>query len=663
MYSEISITDYRLIIMEKFQEDAKSFGDIIHQFTKMYIEASKLHFQKALPITDDPYVFMSSGVFQDYLCTYIHSYEGSEVQFDEFNKIVNPDVFKNGVLVMSKRPERFRNMKLDSESSDHDGSGPLNSTPNGTILEDFNFDDCSVTVNHFCVVSCGSCELRDKDVNMGGLAAFHDTLGKFQKTRVDLTQVGRVSSMNGRHLSSLYIHSLKHIDIENAPTFVVCCEPKSPMNIASLIVFPELSEGRTLLHIVSAFSDKEKQNLTVKEDTLLSTSYFSSYDVVGQDGGDKTCDETFLKIDFHWSSSMGETSNQSPPRSAKPIIKLHVALGEDRSPANDVYLELKRLQMNKSIMADSMSSCSDQVREDLRNFKKCVEDIQFYNQDTGASAATEDLETPMSQLLIDSFWNKDIDFTDKLWKFIQEPGHMNDIRFILQDLLADIVSGTLQPALSPNNETRLARYIRRMYVTSDSETLKDIKEKIMDLTSSEQALVNLVQEIGYEKLRKDYFHFFVSRELTSLSNLEQICKPSKVNLDSLWKLHYCLELVITPTIYLNMTPDFQSILLNAAIDYYINKEVEEVGPIFNLLVLPFHELSSSLHAVCKDRKPVCWQHGFLHTNRAGLSEAIVQRSAAKTILTNSTSAEGLEIIEEESVFKEETLPLPRVNKH
>jgi len=320
---------------------------------------------------------------------------------------------------------------------------------------------------------------------------------------------------------------------------------------------------------------------------------------------------------------------------------------------------MKRLQMNRSLISANISSYSDQVLVDVSAFKSHVEDIQFYNEDNSMNIDTEDMETPMSQLLMDSFWNKDIDFTDKLWKFIQEPDHIEFIPLILEDVLGDVVNGSLQPAISPNNETKLAKYIRRMYVTTEAETLRDIKEKILDLTSSEQSMINLVQEIGYEKLRKDYFNFFVHRELTSVSNLEKICKPSVVDIKSLWKLHYCLEIIITPTIYLNLTPDCQCVLLNAALDYYTNNDVEMMSPVFKLLVLPFHELSTSLHAVCKDRKPVSWQHGVLYTNRGGMNEAHVHRIVMKTVVSGSAS-ETIGIAEEQCVFKEETLVLPNV---
>jgi len=521
-----------------------------------------------------------------------------------------------------------------------------------------NIEDGSVSVHHSIVVNCGSCEMNANDVNMGGSNTFHGNLGQFRKSMVYLKDVSRVSSVTGRHLSSLYIQALKHMKTDTAPALIICCEPKSPMKISNLVLFPQSSDGKRVLHIVSAFSGGEKKKLKVKDDSITTSTYNSTYDILTLDNEAGMFEQTSLKVEYHWSGS-NFAAMQGPPPSAKPIIQLQVTVGDDRSATNEVYTEMKRLQMNKSILSSSSSACSEQVLTDVSAFKSHVEDIQFYNQDSSMNLNTEDMETPMSQLLMESFWNKDIDFTDKLWKFIQDPEHLHYIPYILDDVLGDIVNGSLQPAISPNNETKLAKYIRRMYVTTDPETLRDIKEKITDLTSTDQSIQNLVQEIGYEKLRKDYFNFFVGRELTSVANLEKICKPSVVDINSLWKLHYCLEIVITPTIYLNVTSDCQCVLLNAALEYYSTHDVEVMSPFFHLLVLPFHELSTSLHAVCKDRKPVSWQHGVLHTNKGNMEEAHVYRVNVKTVIGHSAT-DAIGITEEENVFTEETLVLPNI---
>ena len=102
-------------------------------------------------------------------------------------------------------------------------------------------------------------------------------------------------------------------------------------------------------------------------------------------------------------------------------------------------------------------------------------------------------------------------------------------------------------------------------------------------------------------------------------------------------------------------------MLNAALEYYATHGVELLSPIFHLLVLPFHELSTSLHAVCKDRRPVVWQHGVVHTNRANMDEAHVHRVNVKTEVGHSGS-DAIGITEEEGVYMEETLVLPNVGR-
>lgn len=351
------------------------------------------------------------------------------------------------------------------------------------------------------------------------------------------------------------------------------------------------------------------------------------------------------------------------------VICFQVTVGEIRSATNEVYLELKRLDAITHAQANSSSmlfnsNYSDELLEDLKKFKALVSDIQFYDhrnqrpESTSVETKTDDLETPMLEILKDSFYHKDTDFTDKLWTFIQEADHLESIRFILDDILTDIVSGSLEPAISPSNETKLAKYIRKLYLNAGDESRVEAEEKIMELLSSEQAIVNLIKEIGFEKLRKDYFHFFLSHELSSASSLEKICKPLSNNITSLWKLHYCLEIVITPAIYLNLTSDCQCMLLKAAIDYYSVNDVEVMSPKFCLALLPFHESSSSIQSLCEDRKPIIWQHGLIRPNKSGLDEALVSRIETKLVMDDSDNV--FYIKEVKKFLREETLVLPNL---
>jgi len=662
--------------IKDLKEDVKLLFDIEKQTKKMYNDANKLR-KQAASMTGDSSVFTCSHTFRDgYLCTYIRAYDGAveEMQFEEFKNLINPNVFKNGVLVMSKLDRKVR---LDSGNTSYNSSGPLNSTEldeNSALnhSNEINIIDYGINVVDINNVFCGNCELFAKDSTAGGASTFHSVLGHLKKSFITLDELSPVASVQGRYLSSVYIQFLKLVKSRDAPAFVVWCEPKRPMNILSSILFPQCTDkGVSQIHIVTLFEDiNKKMGMKGKDESLGQFSFYSVYDMFKSASDEKSNGETTLRIEFHWTGTEVKPMQQ-PPHSAKSVIQLQVTAGETRSAAHQVYLELRRLDSVTHAQADAStllynSNYSEQVLEDLKNFKTCVSDIQFYDHrnrhEAATSAAsvdkkTDDIETPMSELLMGSFWHKDIDFTDKLWTFIQEADHLESIRFILDDVLTDIVNGSLQPAISPSNETKLAKYIRKLYLNAGDEEKADASEKIMELLGSEQSIVNLIKDIGFEKLRKDYFNFFLSHELTSSACLEKICRPSNVDISSLWKLHYCLEIVITPTIYLNLTTDYQCALLKAAIDFYSKNDVDVMSPKFCLSLLPFHESSSSIQSFCEDRQPVVWQHGVIRANKCGYDEAMVSRVETSLVTDGGEENVFHNIKEVKKYLREETLPL------
>ena len=182
-------------------------------------------------------------------------------------------------------------------------------------------DDSCVSVKETNVVNCGNCELFSKDINAGGDAAFHGTLGQFRKASVILKDLASVSSVQGRYLLAVCIQFLKHLNIEDAPAALICCQPKRPTDILNFITFPEYSDdGKNRLHIVTVFDNGEGKK--VKEDVGQS-SFLSTYDMFKTANDEKADGETSLRIEFHWSGNDYETMD-APPCDAKSVVQMQV---------------------------------------------------------------------------------------------------------------------------------------------------------------------------------------------------------------------------------------------------------------------------------------------------------------------------------------------------
>lgn len=91
--------------LKDLKDDAKLLSDIERQTRKIFNDANKLRKQAALMSVDSS-VFTCSHTFRkEYLCTYIRAYESAieELQFDELKNMVNPSIFKNGVMILSSK--------------------------------------------------------------------------------------------------------------------------------------------------------------------------------------------------------------------------------------------------------------------------------------------------------------------------------------------------------------------------------------------------------------------------------------------------------------------------------------------------------------------------------------------------------------------------------
>lgn len=542
-------------------------------------------------------------------------------------------------------------------------------------------------------VNCGTIFSASEIFGLGK-KNFHDALGSTRKCSLTLSSLDTLSLAESGYVSALVTEVVKGaFDAFQRKLFVLHCEPTRPLFVRHLLLYPEsLSEGERSLRILQIRDDDGGGRALKKARARFEEgSYTAGYDILrglvlgGTSNGvdDSTTVKkdvvTSLKALFCWPTSRNQMDAQ-PPQSSKSVLQVQVSLGEQQSPLNELFLELTNLDSIASTTLSDLSSTMrvgnegstsfdmDEMYENLTAFKETVASFSMYNNNNNNTTDrdqneankdgdddNDDIEKPMSQILREKLVRSDHDFTDKLWLFLRssvstastsERGY-HEMKFYLDDVINDIVHGSLQPAVSPINTTRLAKLIRKMYTEESEEGKYPIKEKIMEFLSNDAAVVNLIVEIATEKLRKDYYHYFVSNDLTITESLEKMrnsgsavggkhqyqYQPGISNFNStnsqandiayLWKLHCCLELVATPTVYLRLDHDSQRSLLKAAVDYYTHNAMRSTTPVFCLSLLPVYDTLSNVLNSCSARLPDFWKEGILKTNRRNIREVCI----------------------------------------
>ncbi|KAI3633227.1 hypothetical protein MIR68_008765 [Amoeboaphelidium protococcarum] len=131
-------------------------------------------------------------------------------------------------------------------------------------------------------------------------------------------------------------------------------------------------------------------------------------------------------------------------------------------------------------------------------------------------------------------FRQDWDFCDFLWIFCQQTVNQTDYVQVMNAIADSLESGTLHPSLKKNNDTQLSQLISESNYLHSDRHIVDLQEKQSNLSSqfdywlqepSEDVEVSpslqLLIEIGYNKLWADLQHVFIAQKLLSQYELKQ----------------------------------------------------------------------------------------------------------------------------------------------
>ncbi|KAF4017036.1 hypothetical protein G4228_009226 [Cervus hanglu yarkandensis] len=116
--------------------------------------------------------------------------------------------------------------------------------------------------------------------------------------------------------------------------------------------------------------------------------------------------------------------------------------------------------------------------------------------------------------------------------------------------------------------------------------------------------VQMLLEIGLDKLKKDYICFFIGQELASLNHLEYFISPSvdtQEQVHRVQKLHHILEIVVSCMLFIKPQHELLFSLTQSCIKYYEQNPLDEQH-IFQLPVRP-----TAVKDLYQNEKPQKWR--------------------------------------------------------
>ncbi|KAG8506176.1 Protein zwilch, partial [Galemys pyrenaicus] len=188
----------------------------------------------------------------------------------------------------------------------------------------------------------------------------------------------------------------------------------------------------------------------------------------------------------------------------------------------------------------------------------------------------------------------DLDFAEQLWsKMSSSVTSYQDLVKCFTLIIQSLQRGDIQPWLHSGSNSLLSKLIHQSY------------HGTMDTVSLTGTIpVQMLLEIGLDKLKKDYISFFIGQELASLNHLEDFISPSidiQEQVHRVQKLHHILEILVSCMLFIKLQHEFLFSLTQSCIKYYKQNPLDEQH-IFQLPVRP-----TAIKNLYQSEKPQKWR--------------------------------------------------------
>lgn len=281
-------------------------------------------------------------------------------------------------------------------------------------------------------------------------------------------------------------------------------------------------------------------------------------------------ENTNVTVKLKWNQPM-----KKPPHDTKAVININCDAG---SNANSLWQHLMLLhEWVKSLKSVRVSGGRDVKLPGSGNVMERLNDNEFMNTPCRGSAPTSvyDAVTDNSSVPLDG--------TDKLWLIISDCSNQIELKQCFSIFFGSVLSKQVNPYVRPTNCTTAARIIK--------ELISGERETVPELLGNE--CVEIIIEIGLEKLVNEYLHIFLSTNLLTPSQMKQGLtfsgRISDVDNCMTWlaKRHAALELLVAAEKWLLLDRDYLSMLAVDAV-VFCDSTVHSLEDLINKPTINMH---------------------------------------------------------------------------
>lgn len=328
---------------------------------------------------------------------------------------------------------------------------------------------------------------------------------------------------------------------------------------SSLITLDELKQEHKKRHHPSSVVIKGSARFSLFGSTVVENTTIES--------------QSSVTVDFKWSHV--ESILETPPLSSTANLNIKVASGDMRSPMYEMYRELEFLQT----LADGLRTGETEWMEPLESMsavnltKAYIEELQSTGKSLQEQAANLTESSKLKAETDSSIHNSllergDLDFVEQLWvRMRKSVTSYQDIGDCLKLVIEALRYGDIKPWIHRDSSSSLSKLILQSY-----------HQQIDHVSLTGVTPVNMLLEMGLDKMRKDYINYLIGEELTTLNHL---CYYLSTEVDlqeqviRLRKLHHLLEIILTCSTFLGLPYDRLFLLTQSCLQHYKTQPYDE----------------------------------------------------------------------------------------
>ncbi|XP_075391927.1 protein zwilch homolog [Tenrec ecaudatus] len=429
--------------------------------------------------------------------------------------------------------------------------------------------------------------------------------------------VGRARQLIGLYAMA-HNPNMSHLKISRpvaalAPLWIRCdsSDPAGTCWLGAEPVTASSSVTGIVLHVASCQADKhcsvhleDVKNSHKKRhhSSTVATRGFAQYELFKStlDDPASASPTTVITLDLSWGPV--DDILEIPPLSSTATLNIKVESGETRSPLKNLHRQLTFLLALADGLKTGVSewpepqevkSAVELVQEFLNDLNKLdafcdstVKDTEAVKRDSAAA-----VECSIERIFIA---RGDLDFAEQLWcRMSSSVVSYQDLVKCFTLIIQSLQRGDIQPWLHSGSSSLLSKLIHQSY------------HGTMDTVSLRGTIpVQMLLEIGLDKLKKDYISFFIGQELASLNHLEYFISPSvdiQEQVHRVQKLHHIQEILVSCLLFIKPQHELLFSLTQSCIKYYKQNPLNEQH-IFQLPVRPI-----AMKHLYQSEKPQKWR--------------------------------------------------------